>query len=215
MNEECPLCGQKDSALYFEDKFGVFFHCDECDLIFKEKAGLLPLADEKNRYESHNNDTNDQGYYDFLTRLTSPMLDYIKKGEIGLDFGCGPTISIESVFLTQKIRCDSFDPIFFNNEEFLSNKYNFLTCSEAIEHMYDVGKEIKKMISLINHNGLFGIMTNPHRGEKDHFEKWWYKKDPTHVRFFSLKTFEWLALKDGLTLLFQKDSVFIFRNNNK
>jgi len=46
---------------------------------------------------------------------------------------------------------------------------------------------------------------------KDRFANWYYKKDPTHVSFFSRSTFEWLAVQWQTNATIIGDDVVIFR----
>jgi len=211
-SNQCPLCKGGEIAHYFQDCYGNYHHCGACDLIFKSDEDLLSSDEERSRYESHNNDIKDQGYYNFLSQLVEPMLAHLKEDARGVDYGSGPEISIEKIFEDHKKECVSYDPFFCKNEEHLKkDHYDFLTCSEAVEHMFHPGDELKLMLTLVKEGGVIGIMTQPHPQNKAQFESWWYKKDPTHVRFFSQKTFDWISEFHNLRPLYQEGSVFVFK----
>lgn len=47
------------------------------------------------------------------------------------------------------------------------------------------------------------------------FSNWWYKRDLTHVSFFSHDTFSWLAERDSLDCQFIGDDVIILTIKSK
>ena len=50
--------------------------------------------------------------------------------------------------------------------------------------------------------------------ELDKFESWFYKDDDTHVSFYALKTFEFLAKELGLELVKQNGmNIILLRKN--
>ena len=210
-NQLCPLCASETVFEFHEDRDGRFLRCETCHLIYKSDGDLLDLDTEKKRYELHNNDVNDPGYIHFLNKLVDPISKWVQPHHIGLDFGCGPSISIEKIFEEKDIKCDSFDPFFFPNDEFLvQESYDFLTCSEVIEHIVHSKQDLQRMISLVKVGGVLGIMTES-PPEKKEFQNWWYKKDPTHIRFFSDQTFQTIAQMFSLEILYRGKSVVVYR----
>jgi hypothetical protein len=57
--------------------------------------------------------------------------------------------------------------------------------------------------------GIIALMTQFHPNDDVSFLQWYYKLDETHIGFFSPKTFEYIAQKLGLKILFidGKDTV--------
>ena len=86
--EICPLC-QNESKQFYKDEF---FECVCCGGIFRPKEKLLDYEKEKQRYESHTNNSSDLGYQNFVLPITSSVLNEYKKDDIGLDFGCGKRV---------------------------------------------------------------------------------------------------------------------------
>ena len=80
----------------------------------------------------------------------------------------------------------------FPSKKNLLKKYDFISCSETVEHFHNPFGEFTKFNELLNNNGTIGIMTNFH-SEQDIFENWYYIKDPTHVVFYNKKTFQIIA----------------------
>ena len=58
---KCPLC-QNSSTPFYKDEF---YQCSCCKGIFRPKEKLLNNELEKQRYESHTNDSDDLGYQNF------------------------------------------------------------------------------------------------------------------------------------------------------
>ena len=81
----CPLC-QNISTPFYKDEF---YECVCCKAIFRPKESLLNTQKEKERYESHTNNSDDLGYQNFVSPITNSILNEFKSDDLGLDFGCG------------------------------------------------------------------------------------------------------------------------------
>jgi hypothetical protein len=80
-------------------------------------------------------------------------------GARGLDFGCGrePTLSV--LFEEAGFPCANYDLHYFNDPAVLNTQYDFLTCSETMEHFRNPREEFEKLLSLVKPGGWIGIMT--------------------------------------------------------
>lgn len=87
-----------------------------------------------------------------------------------------------------------YDPFFAPQRAVLSDSYDFITSSEVVEHFHRPAGDLQLMWSLLRVGGWLGIMTKRVEAAES-FADWHYKRDPTHVSFFSLETFVWLASK--------------------
>jgi len=176
-------------------------------LIFKDPSVLLSKIDEKIRYDLHNNNPNDASYDAFLETLVEPILKLLKSDALGLDFGCGREKAIENLFKKKKIFCESYDPYFHKNTLLLNKKYDFITVCETAEHFYNPKKEFELLFGMLKPNGILGIKTG--LVPKD-FASWWYHRDPTHVVFYSTKTFEYISKEYSAALEYlPKDVVLL------
>ena len=128
---------------------------------------------------------------------------------IGLDFGCGQEPTLSVLFEEAGFPCANYDLHFANDPAVLEKQYDFLTCSETMEHFYRPREEFARFRRLVKPGGWIGIMTQL-RDEAPPFSTWFYKDDATHVCFFSRKTFQWLATTCGLRAEFHPDSVVLF-----
>jgi hypothetical protein len=106
--------------------------------------------------------------------------------------------------------CDNYDLHFANDPAVLEKQYDFLTCSETMEHFCRLREEFERFLTLVKPGGWIGIMTQL-RDEAPPFEKWFYKDDATHVCFFSRETFQWLEARYSLRLEFQPNGVALFQ----
>lgn len=180
-----------------------------CDLITKDPAVRTTTEQERRHYAKHNNNLSDAGYREHLMKLIRPLADEIPPNAKGLDYGCGPTLSIEKLLAEQSISCSSFDPFFFQDAATLTqSSFDFVTCSEVVEHFREPVKDFAKVISLVKSGGVLAIMT---QFPPPSFEQWWYHRDPTHVHFYSRRTFDWLASHWSLTTVFHAENVVILR----
>ena len=132
---ECTLCNQNISTAYFVDKrrSWTYWCCSRCDLVFRDPATYLPEEDEKSRYATHNNTIEDPRYVKFLSPALEGIVKYVKKGERGLDFGCGPGPTLSTMLDRSGYPCEYYDPLFFNTQTLLRSTYDFITCTEVIE----------------------------------------------------------------------------------
>jgi len=169
----------------------------------------LTATEERRRYESHRNSPADQGYRLFLRQLMRPLLDYLTPGQQGLDFGCGPGPTLSQMLQEQGYPMSVYDPFFADDTRVLTRQYDFITCTEAIEHFTQPAREWRRLLDLLVQGGHLAVMTRFHCSVTD-FSDWYYKNDPTHIHFYSQATFAWLAQRDHLQVSFAGDSVAIF-----
>jgi hypothetical protein len=172
----------------------------------------LSPAKEKERYAQHNNDIYDSEYRMFLSRLYDPIVQKLPAGANGLDYGCGPGPALAQMFVENKFFVDVYDPYFFPDESFLNKKYKFVTCTEAAEHFYNPFVEFNKINEILEEGGWLGVMTN-FFDESINFEDWYYRKDPTHVCFYSEQTFEVIASQRGWSYEIPTKDIVLFKKN--
>ena len=171
-------------------------------------------AAEKQRYDLHCNHASDQGYRQFLSQLTEPLTARLQPGANGLDFGCGPTAVIALILENGGFRMNRYDPFYAPDRSVLETSYDFIACVEAMEHFFQPALEWKLFLHLVKPGGWIGIMTALREPQTD-FINWWYRKDITHVCFYSRRTFEWLAMRDGLEVEFISKSVIIMKKADR
>ncbi|MES3038683.1 MAG: class I SAM-dependent methyltransferase [Bdellovibrionota bacterium] len=223
----CLLCKGADVKIFWEqagkinwekyakphpaDKVLRFFKCPTCELVFKNPDVFPEPAEEESVYKHHQNDPKETGYRNFLLQLLNPIVEKVKgNNAIGLDYGSGPFPSNAEILKDFGIQCESFDPFFKNDPDLLLKKYDFITCSEVVEHFYHPAEEFEKLSKLILPNGWLGIMT---QSPPEDFANWWYHRDPTHVVFYSKNTFLWISANFGFKVHFVSESVTLLQKN--
>ncbi|MDA9557905.1 class I SAM-dependent methyltransferase [Vibrio sp.] len=206
----CPLCQSSSVTHYYQDKHREYFQCLQCDLVFVNPEQRLEKQAEKAHYDLHDNNPEDIGYRQFLSRIADPIVSRVVPNSSGLDFGCGPGPTLSVMLEEMGHQVALYDIYYHPNEQVLEAQYDFLTATEVIEHLYTPNVIWNQWLSLVKPKGWIGLMTKMVI-DKEAFSRWHYKNDPTHVIFFSRKTFEFLAQRDGLIVEFVGKDVILFR----
>lgn len=220
----CPLCGATDMVVYHSATRSVpwwlyapsgtpreallFYRCSECELIVKDPDVRPTVEQERAHYAKHNNDIRTPGYRTHLQKLLDPILARVPKGGCGLDYGCGPSLSIEVLARERGVECRSYDPHFLPVTAALEDSYDFITCSEVAEHFALPGLEFERLCGMLKEGGILGVMTQI---VPDTFADWWYHRDPTHIVFYSPRVFTWIAQRHNLMILERGEGVFVFQ----
>ncbi|MNK07384.1 bifunctional 3-demethylubiquinone-9 3-methyltransferase/ 2-octaprenyl-6-hydroxy phenol methylase [compost metagenome] len=213
----CLLCQSSHTAPFKVEKKPErsYFHCAECDLIFMNPAERLTAEQEKARYDHHN--TEDlQGYQAFLAPLVKDVVDYTEQAHMEphkvhvLDYGCGPTAFLSALFEHKNMQVTNYDLFYRPDQDSLRRNYNVVTSTEVWEHFYNPREEISKLARMVKSGGWLAVMTSSHKGEAA-FHDWHYRRDTTHVVFYSEKTMNWIAQAFSLQLLKAKSPYWIFK----
>ncbi|MGE3758618.1 MAG: class I SAM-dependent methyltransferase, partial [Pseudobdellovibrionaceae bacterium] len=107
-----------------------------------------------------------------------------------------------------------YDPFFADDMAAFSKKYSFVTCTEVVEHFNNPAQEFTKLAELLLPQGILGLMTEERPSAVDAFASWYYRRDPSHVSFYSDKTMNWIAQKWELSLVHRGANVWIFRKDD-
>ncbi len=163
-------------------------------MVFVPKAERLSAADEKAIYDLHENSLDDQGYGRFLSRAMSPLLTHLAPlaGKTGLDFGAGPAPLLAKMLEQEGATMAIFDAFYANNPDVLTKQYDFITCTEVIEHLHHPKTVLEQLFAMLKPGAGLVIMTKLVI-DQTRFATWHYKNDLTHVCFFSRATFAYIA----------------------
>lgn len=203
----CSLCKSNAKPFYKED----YYCCNNCKGLFVPKSKLPSPAEEKSRYEEHNNDEDDLSYQKFVSPITDKILQKFSKDNLGLDFGSGKSSSVSKVLENNDYKIHKYDPYFFNNKNLLSQKYDYIACCEVIEHFYNPDKEFKLLRKMLNEKGVLYCMTSLYNQNID-FPSWHYRRDKTHVFIYQTKTIEWLKNTYDFSEVIIKERLIQFKN---
>jgi 2-polyprenyl-3-methyl-5-hydroxy-6-metoxy-1,4-benzoquinol methylase len=164
---------------------------------------------QKRRYDLHRNDPADAGYCAFLGRLMEPLAARLAPGAQGLDFGCGPAPVLATLLSQRGFRMTHYDPFYAAHPAALTRAYDFVACSETVEHFTRPRDDWQRLFRLVRPGGWLGVMTSLLTPETD-FARWRYRMDETHVCFYRSETLTWLETHHGARLHPAGPSVFLF-----
>jgi len=209
----CPLCHADTPALYAKSAAREHYICAYCSLVFVLPSEYLKEEDEKKRYDLHTNSPDDPGYKTYLHKVSDPVCERVLKGLSGLDFGSGPGPTLSKILEEQGYDMHIYDHFYAKDEEVLKKKYDFITATEVVEHLYDPQTVLYRLWKMLKEDGLLLFLTQPYPC-KEVFDAWYYKNDPTHVCFYSLSTMKWLASRWDAQLETVGKDLFIFKKRS-
>jgi len=192
----CPVCEQAETEPFAQIGAREYWRCAVCEARFLDPAARLDAQSEYAHYLSHENEVSDPGYRRFLSKLADPMLAVLPAGSVGLDYGCGPGPALAVMMAERGHSVAYYDPFFAPDTGALLRQYDFVLCSEVIEHFRDPTTEFRRLWGLVRPGGWLGVMTC-FQTDDARFAAWHYVKDPTHVVFYREATLRWLASTAG------------------
>jgi SAM-dependent methyltransferase len=218
-SDHCILCSKIDliELCRAPSPLGerLYLHCQHCDLVYLDPNQRLSLRDERAQYDLHSNQIDDLGYRKFLNRLVLPLAKHLptppKRVLQGLDFGCGPEPALAKLLGESGHEIQSYDPTYFPCIDLLNFQYDFITCSEVIEHMYDPLREFRGIHHMLKPGAILAIMTGMCTSWQD-FASWHYRRELTHVCFYGRKSMGWIGRHFNWQLRYLQGSVAIFAN---
>jgi SAM-dependent methyltransferase len=208
--QKCPLCQEPASHFYLDARtVQNYFKCG-CGLYFLNPNERLSSDQELERYELHRNDLNSEDYQNFVAPLAREISNRVPPGASGLDFGCGPAPIMAHILGLAGYRMSAYDPYFNPDYGTLNKRFDFVVASEVAEHFYSPAVEFRNLKAMIKPGGVLGLMTLLVTQETD-FSDWYYRRDPTHVVFYSEDSLQWIKRRFGfqrLEILDQRTVVF-------
>jgi len=196
--DSCPLCGGV-SAPFLSDGGRDYRRCGTCALTFLSAAQHADPARERARYAEHRNAPDDPGYRAFLDRLLAPLTARLAPGAEGLDYGCGPGPAASVMMRERGFPTTDYDPHFAPDAGALSQTYDFVVCTEVLEHLRRPADDLARLDGLLKPGGTLGAMTGVLEDDAA-FAGWWYRSDFTHIAFYRKETLGWIARRFGWTL---------------
>lgn len=190
----CKICSNKTSIIVDSQYDQNYYYCNNCEFIFLEESKIISPEKEKKEYQFHQNSFENEGYVnmfcEFIDKAFRPHKSQIKTA---LDFGSGPGPVLAELLRQEGFQTDIYDKYFSPKKVYLNKKYDLITATEVIEHLKDPLPTLKLLKSLLNKDGTIAIMTLFHQNDIEEFKKWWYRRDSTHISFYTPKTIEYMA----------------------
>lgn len=190
--EPCRICAVADAVPFQVVDDRRYWRCPACEGTFLDPRQLPSTATEAATYQLHRNAPDDAGYRTFLGRLADPLLARLAPGSGGLDFGCGPGPALGPMLEEHGHRVAAWDPLYAADASVLARRYDFVTCTEVVEHFHRPAETFATLWSLLHPGGWLAIMTT-FQTDDAAFARWRYRRDPTHVAFYRETTIRRLA----------------------
>jgi SAM-dependent methyltransferase len=210
-SETCLLCQLATSQQIAQDKRRPYYLCHNCALVFVPNNFHLTATEEKAQYDLHQNHPEDPGYRQFLNRTLEPLFKQIPPPAKGLDFGSGPGPTAHLIAEQLGYDMHIYDPYYAPNDDYLNHKYDFISATEVLEHISQPMPVLEQLAHLLKAKGVLAIMTK--RVEAiEKFGNWHYKNDPTHIAFYQMQTFDFIAHQLGFKVQeVARDVVFLIK----
>lgn len=192
----CPVCRLEPALPFQRVGASVYWRCGRCEARFLDPAQRPTPEAERRHYLTHRNDVADPGYRRFLGRLAAPLLARLAPGAQGLDIGAGPGPALARMLEEAGHTVALYDPVFHPDPTPLDRTYDFVVCTETIEHVHEPAALFERFDALLRPGGVLGLMTC-FQTDDARFARWHYRRDPTHVVFYREATLRWLAATHG------------------
>jgi len=204
---KCSLC-KGNGRIFFENDNIKYYSCKRCGAIFMDPKNYLSVAEEKERYEEHNNDVEDKRYQNFVSDIVKNIKKDWESNSEGLDFGAGTGPVVAKLLREEGYKVDIYDPFFWNKENHLKKNYDYIVACEVIEHFHNPLNEFELLNSLLKEGGKLYCKTEIHKDNID-FKDWYYKNDPTHVFFYNENVFKWIVENLGFKSYSISDRIIV------
>jgi SAM-dependent methyltransferase len=210
----CPLCRSGRIRAFARVDERQYFECALCRLVHLAPAQRLDRNTEKQHYALHENDPADLAYRAFLAQLAKPLAACLPAGAEGLDFGSGPGPTLSVMFEELGFDMQIYDPFFAPDPALLRRTYDFIACTETVEHFFSPADEFDLLDRMLRPGGWLGIMTGLLTVDRE-FADWHYVRDPTHVSLYRPATMDWIAARYGWNLEFSGRDVVLLHKPNR
>ncbi len=212
----CPIC-QSSTRELIDSEIKVhgpvtYKVCETCALIYKNTHHHIDPSKEKVHYDHHQNTMDNLGYVKMFERFIAEAIDpFIKNGK-GLEFGSGPGPVLYELLKHKGFAMDYYDPYYHPNQTVFNETYDVITSTEVFEHLSDPVYELTRLSACLKPKGILAIMTSFHPDNDETFLSWWYRRDPTHIAFYRVKTFETLIADLPLEIIHTNDkNIIVFK----
>ncbi|WP_345990048.1 class I SAM-dependent methyltransferase [Sulfurimonas sp. HSL1-2] len=199
----CPLC-QTPSPSFRDRQLGCLtYHCPRCELIFKEEAAHPSAEQELKKYNEHHNSLENEGYVAMFEQFIDATLAHTgHRVENVLDFGSGPTPVLAELLRRRGFEVTIYDKFFAPEAPAPEARFDLITATEVIEHIADPMQTLAELKARLVPGGTLALMTQFHQSSEAFYQNWWYRRDPTHLVFFTPRSFETAAERLDMELIF-------------
>lgn len=212
----CPLCGTP-AKIFTTGENRQYHLCNLCGLIFVPPEFHIAAEPEIARYREHENSLDNEGYVAMFMKKIALVKKHCPPIKTALDFGCGYEPVLKSLLEKEGIKTEIFDSNFFPDLP-KNNTYDMVISTETFEHFRNPMQDIQRAANCVSATGFLAVMTRFYplaeggACEND-FSKWYYQRDPTHIVFYTSKTFTWIAEKLGFKIVYNDSFDFVILQN--
>lgn len=210
MTLTCPLCGTAGPVPFAVVRGRRYFRCGVCSLTLLDPAQRPTPEAERAEYDLHRNDPDDAGYRRFLCQATEPLRTRLPPGAEGLDYGCGPGPAIAAMLAEYGFAVRNYDPLYHPDAAALERRYDFITCTEVVEHVHHPAEGFARLDRLLRPGGWLAVMTGVLHDDAA-FADWPYIREASHVAFYRPETLAWIARRFGWALSMAGRNVALYR----
>jgi SAM-dependent methyltransferase len=200
--KKCKICSSFATAITDTKTKKIYHKCLRCSYIFLDEAFYVDEVKEKKHYDKHHNSFESSGYVkmfeDLIEAFVTPHIDSI---ESALDFGCGEGEVLPILLERSRIECDRYDIFYFPQKIYEDKKYDLILSTEVFEHLQNPLEVLKELLLHTREGGYLLLMSAFHPNNDEEFFKWWYIRDITHIGFFNIATFEYIANELNLEII--------------
>lgn len=200
--KKCKICDGATTSITDTKTQKTYHKCPRCSYIFLDEAFYVDEEREKRHYDKHHNSFESLGYVKMFEELIEEFVSpYMQEIKTALDFGCGEGEVLPILLENGGVECDRYDLFYFPKKVYEGKKYDLILSTEVFEHLSSPLEILKKLLLHLNKDGYIILMSAFHPDNDDEFFKWWYIRDVTHIGFFNMKTFEYIAQTLGLAII--------------
>ena len=198
----CKVCQENTSSMKDVKKELVYYRCISCGFVSLDDACMVDNTTERKHYEKHNNTLECTGYVQMFEEFINiSVLEYKESIQTVLDFGCGEEAVLAHLLEEKGFEVDVYDIYFHSKKVYEHKQYDLIISTEVFEHLQEPKVVLKTLVHSLNSNGYIILMTKfPPKDDKE-FLAWWYRRDITHISFFTPKSLEVMGNEVGLRVL--------------
>ncbi len=198
----CPLCTSKTIDFVHPNHDMHYTYCPHCEFIALNPCFYLNSEKEKKQYDQHHNSLENEGYVAMFEQFLDFFWENLPPHPTIMDFGSGPSPVLASLMQRRETNVACYDKFYAQNNRVLQkDTYDLITSTEVFEHLDKPLETLQTLSKCLKKGGYIAIMTLFHANNEADFWQWWYRRDPTHISFYTPKTFEVLAGLCGLKIV--------------
>ncbi len=202
---DAPVYTLEDPMLRLGGSAVRYDVCTRCGFTRKPSRFHPDPVSEKQQYDQHENTPDNEGYVAMLDGFLRRAVDPFVVSGRALDFGSGPGPILKDLLKGRGFKTDHYDPIYHPDRAVFKKRYDVITATEVFEHFHHPLEETLRLCTLLEDGGILAVMTSLRMEEDETFLDWWYRRDPTHVSFYTARSFDILSEKASLLLLRSED----------